>query len=416
MMKIVKRVHYGWVIVIGVFFCAMGLGASRYLYSYVLPTMEVELNLPHEPMGNIASAHFLAYAVMAAVFGIVVDRIGPRKCMSIGLVTLSIGLAGMGSMSSLVVGLISYLICGAGAAALYVSMVPLISAWFGGKRRGTALGITLAGTGILIVAVGLVVPNALVTYSWRWVWWSGSALVLIIAAISWFLLLDSPAEKGLAAIGANGEKQLPSREKVAGQAAGQKKAKVTIKDIMKRGAVWNLAAVWFGYGGAYVIFITFAVAYLQEKGWGIGAAAGSFATFGVLNIPGPLIWGIIADRFTKKYLLVIALILQGLGIFLLWTGATVGGYLGAALVGFGNIAMPVLLGSAAAEYFETEIIGTTIGFIVLFFGISSVVAPTLGGILADSTGTLSPAILLSLGGYAVASILMLMLKKPPKRS
>jgi len=134
-----NRFYYGWVIVIGAFLCYMGWGVSRYLYPYVLPTIEAELNLTHEPMGIIASTYFFAYTIMTFVWGIIADRIGPRKCMLMGLTIIFIGLSCMGFMSSPITGSLSYLLCGAGAAGIAVPVVPLISNWFGKQRRGGCL-------------------------------------------------------------------------------------------------------------------------------------------------------------------------------------------------------------------------------------------------------------------------------------
>ena len=85
-MNLNKRFHYGWVIVAAAFLCYFGWSISRNLYPYLIPTIEAELNLTHEPMGIIASSYFVAYTIMTFVWGILADRIGPRRCMLIGMV------------------------------------------------------------------------------------------------------------------------------------------------------------------------------------------------------------------------------------------------------------------------------------------------------------------------------------------
>ena len=186
--------------------------------------METELNLLHEAMGNIASSYFFAYAIMTFVWGIIADKIGPRKCMLMGMGIITVGLTCMGFMSSLIVGLLGYLLCGAGAAGLSVPLVPLISRWFGGERRGTAFGIALTGNGTLTVTLGVVIPVILAGYSWRWSWWICAAFVCVAAIICWFLLVEAPAENGLAS-----RRQKPSMN------PQQIEPKVTIRDVLKRG-------------------------------------------------------------------------------------------------------------------------------------------------------------------------------------
>lgn len=410
-----SRFHYGWVIVIGAFLCYMGWGVSRYLYPYVLPTIEAELNLTHGPMGIIASTYFFAYTIMTFVWGITADKIGPRKCMLMGLGIILIGLSCMGFMSSPITGALSYLLCGAGAAGIAVPVVPLISNWFGRQRRGIAFGVATAGTGVAPAVLGIVIPLILFSYSWRWSWWFGAAFVLVMAITSWFLLVDTPAKRGLSPAGASNEEPSVSPKELGAKSYEQTQPKAPIRDILKRGTVWNLAGIYFIWGIGEMVFVTFAVAYLEEMGWGIKAAAGAYATFGALIMPAPIIWGIAADRITKKYLFIIALALQAIGMFIFLGGSTVGGYVGAGIIGFAFIGIPTVMQAAMADYYEPAIIGTTYGFITLGFAVGAIIAPTVGGILGDRTGTLSTAILLGLGALILAFILALILKKSPKR-
>ena len=406
--------HYGWVTVIGAFLAYTCWGISRHLFPYVLPTMEAELNLAHEPMGNIASVYFVAYTIMSFVWGTIADKIGPRRCMLIGQVSILVGLTGMGFMSSLTTGFLFYFLCGAGAAGQSVPIVRLLSDWFGGARRGTAIGIAMAGAGVLTAVLGVAVPIILASYSWRWGWWIGAAFVLIVAVVCWFLLVDTPGRRGLAPIGTN-NKELSASSIGHIKESEPIAPKVTIRHILKRGTVWNLGGIYFIHGITYSIFMTFAVAYLEEIGWGVKAAAGVLATWGALQIVGPIIWGIAADRLTKKYLLAITLALGVIGLFIFLGGSTVGGYVGAAIIGFGTVGIPTIMAASMADYYEPTTVGTTFGFITLIFGIGAIIGPTTGGALGDATGTLGTAILLSLGAVIVAFVLALVLKRPPKR-
>lgn len=414
-MKITNRFHYGWITVVGVFLCYLSWGVSRHLYPYVLPTMEAELNLLHQSMGNIASAYFVAYASMTFVWGILADRIGPRKCMLIGMVIILIGLTGMGFMSSVIVGSLSYFLCGAGAAGQSVPGLRLISDWFGRARRGIAIGITMAGGGAITVVLGFVVPVILASYSWQWSWWIGAAFVFIVAAICWFLLVNTPAEKGLGRIGASNKELSAQTRQHIKENPEQIEPRVPIRHVLKRGTVWNLAGIYFAYGIGYAVFMTFAVAFLEEIGWGVEAAAAVFAIWAALHIPSYILWGAVADRLTKKYIFAMVLALQAIGLFIFLGGNPVGCYVAAGIIGFGNSGVPVTMASSVADYYESTIVGTTFGLITLVFGIAAIIGPTLGGALADRTGTLSTAILLSLGATILSFVLALVLKKPPKR-
>ena len=414
MIKLTEKFHLGWVIVVGGFLCSVSFGISRHLYPYVVPTMEANLNLPHEAMGNIASVYFIAYASTTFVWGILTDRIGPRKCILSGMVLIVIGLYGMGLTSSVVVGSLFYFLCGAGGAAQFVPLASLMSRWFGGTRRGTVLGIAMSGLGAITLLLGFVVPMILTSYSWQWSWWLAAAFVLVLAIICWFIIEDSPAKKSLDDIGTSKEEFSTPRQHITDD-PHRTKLGTSVRQLLKRGTVWNLAGLYFTRGIAYVAFTTFAVTYLAETGWEADAAARVFAMWGALAMFGQPAWGIIADHLTKKYAFAIALALEAIGLFVFLGGNPTGAYIAAAIIGFADVGIPTIMAASMADYYEPRIIGTAFGFITLTFSIGAIIGPTLGGVLADRTGTLGTTILLSLGAIILSFILSLVLKKPTKK-
>lgn len=415
-MKVTKQPHYGWIILIVAFFAFACDSISERLIPFLIPSMEAELNLSHGLTGNIVAAYFIAFAIMNIVWGILADRIGLRRCILIGQALIITGLSCMGFAHSFIASLLFYLLCGAGAAAQVIAAVALISRWFGGARRGKAIGILMSAVGVTVLVMGLVVPVISVNLSWRWNWWIFAAVVTIISIFCWRLLVNNPREKSLAPIGANKEEfSMPQREEIQG-GPKQIESKVTIKDIMKRGTTWNLAGIFFVWGIGYITFATFGVAYLQEVGWAAKEAARVFAIWGALSIPGPIIWGILADRLTKKYVLLIAIAIQAIGMFIFLGNNPVAHYAGAAMIGFAYVGIPVTIAAAIADYYKPTVIGTTFGLIVGINAAGLAVGPAVAGYLADMTRTLNTAILFGLGVLILSFILTLALKKPPKRT
>lgn len=411
--RVIKQPHYGWIVLFGGFLVFTCDGICERLYLYVLPSMGAELNLSYGPMGNIAAASYIAFAIMTPVWGILADRIGPRKCILIGQAIIIVGLSGMGFAHSFLASLSFFILCGTGAAAQIIAAVVLTSRWFGDARRGRANGILMSATGAITLVMGLVVPVILVNLSWRWSWWIFAVVVTVISIICWRLLVDNPREKGLAPIGADKEEVLPRED--AKESPGQIESKVTIKDIMKRRITWNLAGIFFAWGIGYVIFATFGVAYLQEVGWAAQPAARVFAIWGALGIPGAIIWGIFADRLTKKYVLMIMLAIQAVGMFIFLGSNPLAPYAGASMIGFTVIGIFVTMASAIGDYYEPAVIGTAFGLITGITVAGVAAGPAISGHLADMTGTLNTAFLFGLGALVVSFILALVLKKPSKR-
>jgi len=382
---------------------------------YLIPSMEAELNLSHGEMGNIVAGYFIAFAIMNPVWGNLSDRIGPRKCILIGQCFIIAGLSGMGFTHSFISSLLFYILCGIGAAAQVICAVAIISRWFGSNRRGRANGIFMSAVGVTVLTLGLVIPKILIDFSWRWSWWIFAIVVTIIIIFSWRLLVNNPEEKDLSPIGTNKEDLSLSPREDTKESLAKIEPKVTIKDIMKRMITCNLGGIFFAWGVGYIIFATFGVTYLQEMDWSAKEAARVFAIWGALSIPSAIIWGILADRLTKKYVLLIMLAIQAIGMFVFLSSNPVAPYAGASMIGFTYMGIFVTMASATGDYYEPTVIGTAFGVITGIFGAGLAVGPAIGGHLADMSGTLNTAFLFGLGALIVSFLLTLVLKKPAKR-
>lgn len=375
--------------------------------------MESELSLSHEQMGNIASFYYIAYAIMNLFWGILTDKIGPRKCILIGLAVQSFALASMGFMSSMLFGFISYFFIGVGAAAMSTASLRLLNDWFSGKRKDLAIGVYMAGAGTLIVTTGFVVPLILLAYSWRWAWWLGALYAFAIVIVMWFLLVDSPEEKGLSRLGHLPEKPTTSTaQPVMSNAVLPSSSWSYLKQL----TMWNLAAIYFLWAMGVTIFTTFAVTYLEETGWDTPSASAVMSTWGALSILSPIAWGLIASHLPKKYVMAIALALEAGGIFIFLSGTKSASYLGAALAGFADMGHIVAMQASVGDYFHPFFVGRTYGIIVLGFGVGAIIGPSLGGSIADAAGSLHPSILLGSAVILVSVLLALILKKPVKNS
>ena len=393
-----------WLVAVGAFLGMVSFSISRHLYQYVLRPMATDLDLPYERMGNIASSYFVAYAAASLAWGIVADAVGSRRAMLLGVGLIAAGLTGMGFASSFATAFVPYLLCGAGAAGLSVPQVPLLSSWFPANRRGLAMGIAITGSGFGSFALGLVVPTVVAATNWRTAWSLAGGVALVFLVICWWLLAESPTAR----------KQRSARRATAAQrplaAGGMLRGSA---DVFRQATFWNLAAIYGLFGAGYAIFITFAVAYLQEQAWTAAAAGGAAAVWGAGYMVGPTLWGSLADRIAKKWVFAISLLVQCCGLLLFLTADPVGSIVGAAAMGFGLIAIPTGMSAAASDYFPVRITGLAFGLLTLTFGLVSVIAPTIGGMVSDATGTLRSAILLGTAMVAVALVAALLLGKPP---
>jgi cyanate permease len=163
-----------------------------------------DLNLSYAQMGLILGSWQFVYIVASIGAGNLIDRWGERKSILAGalFVSLSAGLRcfsyGFGTM------LFAVALLGVGGPMMSIGGPKTISLWFLVKRRGTALGIymTGSGTGMLL---GFALTNSFVMplfdYSWRVTFLSYGILAFITAILWWFLAKDVKPETTTERIG-----------------------------------------------------------------------------------------------------------------------------------------------------------------------------------------------------------------------
>src|SRR4051812_22431119 len=144
-----------------------------------LSTIRVDLGASIEQLEWTVNAYNLSFAVLLMTGAALGDRYGRRNLYALGL-----GLFAAASAACALAPGAAWLIGaravqGAGAALLMPLGLALLSAAFPPERRGAAIGIFSAITGIS-VACGPLIGGAVVAgVSWEWIFWLNVPLALI---------------------------------------------------------------------------------------------------------------------------------------------------------------------------------------------------------------------------------------------
>jgi EmrB/QacA subfamily drug resistance transporter len=160
----------GWVVAL------TGIGSlmaalDTLVVSTALPTIRLDLGASVEDLEWTVNAYNLSFAVLLMTGAALGDRYGRRNLYATGL-----GLFATASAACALAPDVGWLIGaravqGAGAALLMPLGLALLSAAFPPERRGTAIGIFSAITG-LSVASGPLVGGAVVEgLAWEWIFW-----------------------------------------------------------------------------------------------------------------------------------------------------------------------------------------------------------------------------------------------------
>ena len=159
-----------WVVVLTAIGSLMA-ALDTLVVSTALSTIRIDLHATVEQLEWTVNAYNLSFAVLLITAAALGDRFGRRRLYAIGL-----GLFAAASAASALAPDVGWLIAsravqGAGSALIMPLGLALLSAAFPPEKRGAAIGIFSAITG-LAVASGPLVGGAIVNgLAWQWIFW-----------------------------------------------------------------------------------------------------------------------------------------------------------------------------------------------------------------------------------------------------
>lgn len=420
--------HYGYVILgTGILIVTGALGFARFGYATILPSMKEGLLLNNTQMGMIATANLVGYTVFSVAGGYFASRFGPRLVIGCSMFLTGAAMFLTGTAGGFSQAAVFRFLTGMGSAGSNIPVMGLASSWFGPRRRGTAAGFLVGGSGLAFLATGYFIPRIMAAWEqngWRYSWFILGSVVILLGILGWTLLRNDPAEKGLKPIGENlpGLQQLShsggrnagcsARTKAGRKAEGGRS--LSLGRIYLLPELWHLGAVYFFFGFSYIIYGTFfSEAMVSDKGFSQSQAGSVWSIIGVIGIFSGIIWGAASDRIGRKLALAIVFGLQA-SSFLLFAAAHTPGmmYISAFLYGLSAFSIPGIVAAACGDCVGPGLAPAALGMVTLFFSIGQAAAPSVAGYLADSARSFGSAFILATLVAATGSIVSLTLRQP----
>jgi MFS family permease len=318
---------------------------------------------------QVTSGNALSKLVVGPIFGFlagwVVDRFGPRRMMLIGILMAGIALVGLGWISSLGMFYFFYFFNALG----YMCAGPLpnqvlLTSWFD-RSRGKAMGFAYIGIGLGGATVPWISHALVQHFGWQTAL-QILGLAIIAVSLPLALLLKEPP------------RAIAGSAKPASPKAAFKQASFYLLTL---GSMCSIAAV-SGTQQNLKLFLSLDRHFTQRD------AAGVLSLVLGFSIGGRLLMGWLADRFSKKYVMLLTYLLVAAGIPLMFLGTTrLVLYISAAVFGIGLGGDYMIIPLMTAEIFGIEILGRLLGVILTAGGIADAAAPWLIGRLRDATGS-----------------------------
>jgi len=339
---------------------------------------------------QVTSGNAISKLLVGPLFGFLagwmVDRFGPRRLMVAGILMAGIALVGLGMIHTLAGFYLFYLfnalgnVCG-GPLPNQV----LLSRWFT-AARGRAMGFAYLGIGL----GGALVPF-LAVWLTRAVGWQGALQVLGVLIIVVALPLALVVKEAPAPV---------LHDPPIGPVL-----RTRAFYLLLVGSMASIAAVG-GTNQHLKLFLSLDHGYAQTGAAQIASLVLASSLIGRLGA------GWLADRFAKKYvmLLIYLLVVSAIPLLLL-TGARGTIYLFAVVFGLGLGGEYMVIPLMAGELFGVRVLGRTMGLVLTGDGIAEAVAPWVIGRMHDASGSYTNGFLALIGCALIGAIAVALLPR-----
>lgn len=186
---VVMESRFRWVMLALVWMAYACFGMTIWSLAPLVKTITRALDINSSQMGLVLGGWQLMYIPVALFMGVLVDRIGVRRTMTIGIGIIAISLGLRAIAVDFFTLFIVVALFGLGGPIVSVGAPKVVSLWFTGKERGIAAGLystapVVGGIIVLITANSIVVP---LTGHWRLAFVT-YGVVALAATMAWWLL------------------------------------------------------------------------------------------------------------------------------------------------------------------------------------------------------------------------------------
>jgi MFS family permease len=396
--------YYGWKIVATCFtILFVVVGVSYYSFPVFYAPLIEEF---HWSRAAVTAGFAISIIFVGPLFGVSaglwIDRYGAKRILLLGLLCSGGAFLGFSLMQSLGMFYLFYFLQTVG----YVSAGPvpnqvLIARWFA-RMRGRAMGLAYVGIGIGGATAPVLAQWLIKHAGWRQAMLAISGAVLfVLIPLTMALVKNRPADLGL---------QPDGDPKPVAATDGPEPVAISLAQAARTRAFWLILIASFLSLGAVGGIIQHLVLYLRDQRFDAERAAEVASFLLIASIFGRLTMGYLADRFSKKYVMLVTYLMVAAAIPLLYYPAVRGAvYLFAFIFGFAMGADYMLIPLMTAECFGLASLGRLMGVILATDSLGQAVTPVVVGRIYDLTRSYNWAfaLLIVMAGLGAVSVILI---------
>lgn len=179
------------------------LGAIFYSYEYFLritpsvitPELMATYHLTGAEIGSLSAFYYHAYMPMQLVVGILMDRFGPRRLLTLACLFCAIGTFLFASSSTITIAALGRFLVGFGSAFAFVGALKLATIWLPANRFALISGI-ITSLGMIGAMAGDIILRSLIdVIGWRHTLYFSAVLGVGLTLILWLFVRDTKNHK-----------------------------------------------------------------------------------------------------------------------------------------------------------------------------------------------------------------------------
>ena len=406
------KFFYGWVMVLA---CAaiQWLSAVTWMHSYGAYTvlLQAEFGWSMTILSLAFALTRLESGLLGPIQGWLVDRFGPRKILTIGLVIFAIGFFLFSQVNSIPTYFLAFILIALGSSlgGWATLMVPIVH-WFDRHRAKaiawSQLGFSLGGLCVPLMAIGLE------AFGWRQMGIISGAVILLAGIPLISLIYHRPSDVGLSIDG------LKEKTKTNGEIEERLPVKsFTWREAIKEPSFWFLST---GHSLS-LLAVSSMLAHLiphltNVLNYSLRDASIAFSLMTGLQLIGIFLGGYLGDKYDKQRLVIFCMIGHFLGLIAIAYASNFLWIIAFAV--FHGIAWGIrgpLMVALRADYFGPKSFGTIMGFSSLVVMIGMTCGPIICGVLYDYYGNYEIAFSLMASASLIGAICFWLCKTPQKQ-
>ena len=380
-----------------------------------IKALELQFGWSRAQLTGAFSMAQLEGSIIGPLMGYLIDRLGPRRMVLIGLVITGLGFLLFSRTESIFIFYLSYgMIMLGTAAGTWLPYMSVVNRWFV-RKRGLAMAIAGEGSPLGGLALVPILAWAVTPGSYGWsvtAQWIGVVFLCLAWPMS-RLVRVRPEDHGLLPDGDPPEQVVREAVRPVRRASSPEQLQFTGRQAIRTHAFWLIT---FGHAFSTILFATLTVhlvPMLTDQGLSLQAAAYVFsAVMGAAAIF-QLIGGYAGDRFPKNVVIAFFGFIQA------------GGFLMAVLVhnfpmamlfavtfgaGFGG--RNPLTTAIRGDYFGERAFATITGLSSAPMYVFMLAAPLFAAFMFDATKSYTVAFLIIGGLGMMSGVLFLLAKRP----